>query len=91
MAQCVSTGAEYRTVYRITFSSINLASPTESVTTDDSLGEGRPMSSRANLTAAMIAAAITTVEANRSVARFCSSVAMARSFSLSQSPASSIP
>jgi hypothetical protein len=66
---------------RTIFSRIILASLTLSVTTKASLGDGPLMSSRANRTAAMIDAAITKVEANLSVMRFCSSIDFARSCS----------
>jgi hypothetical protein len=48
---------------------------------DVSRGEGRLMSSQASRTAAMIDAAITTVEAKRSSIRCCSSRAVARRIS----------
>ena len=64
--------------HRITLFKIVLASPTESAMTEVSLGDGRLMSSRANRTAAMMDAAIASVEANRSVIRRCSSFAFAR-------------
>jgi hypothetical protein len=66
---------------RTTLSKIILASVTLSFTTDVSLGDGLLMSSRARRTAAMIDAAITRVEANLSVMRFCSSIDFARSCS----------
>jgi hypothetical protein len=66
-------------LHRKTFSRMSLASPTESATTDASRGDGRLMSSRANRTAAIMAAAITRVEANRSVIHFCSSITLVRS------------
>jgi hypothetical protein len=57
-----------------------LASPTLSATTDVKRGDGLLMScSLASRTAAIIDAAITSVEANRSVMRFCSSIVLARS------------
>ena len=66
----------------MTFSRIILASAMLSVTTDVNRGDVLPMScSLARRTAAMIDAAITSVEANRSVMRFCSSIAFARSCS----------
>ena len=61
-------------------SSIILASLMLSVMTDVSLGDGPLMfSSLARRTAAMMDAAITEVEANLSVMRFCSSIAFVRS------------
>ena len=60
----------------------DLARPTLSATTEVKRGDGRLMSaSLASRTAAMIEAAITSVEANRSVIRFCSAIALARSCS----------
>jgi hypothetical protein len=61
--------SSFQNNYRITFSKIILASPTESAITDVSRGDGRLMSSCANRTAAMIDAAITSVDANLSVVR----------------------
>lgn len=53
-----------------------------SETTDVKRGDGLLMfGSRASRTAAMIDAAITSVEANRSVMRFCSAIALFRSCS----------
>ena len=53
-----------------------------SETTDVKRGDGLLMSgSLASRTAAMIDAAITSVEANRSVIRFCSAIALVRSCS----------
>jgi hypothetical protein len=53
-----------------------------SETTDVNRGDGLLMSgSLASRTAAMIDAAITSVEANRSVMRFCSIIALVRSCS----------
>lgn len=69
-------------VQRTTLSKIILASPTLSTMTEVNLGDGRLMSSRASRTAAMIDAAMTSVDANLS--RFCrsaSSLAMARRIS----------
>lgn len=60
--------------YRITFSKIILASPTQSAMRVESLGDDLEMfSSRASLTAAMIEAEITSVDANRSFIRRSSS------------------
>ena len=59
---------------------IILARPTLSAMTDVKRGDGLLMScSLASRTAAMIEAAITSVEANRSVMRLCSSIVLARS------------
>jgi hypothetical protein len=59
---------------------IILARPMLSAMTDVKRGDGLLMScSLASRTAAMIEAAITSVEANRSVMRLCSSIVLARS------------
>ena len=55
--------------YRLTLSRIIIARDTLSATTDVNLGDGRLMSSRASLTAAMMDAAITSVDANLFVMR----------------------
>lgn len=76
------TAATFAPAYRAIFSRIILASPMLSVTTDVKRGDGLLMSfSLASRIAAMIDAAITSVEANRSVIRFCSSIAFALSCS----------
>jgi hypothetical protein len=67
---------------RTSFSRIILASPMLSETTDVKRGDGLLMSgSLASRTAAIIDAAITSVEANRSVIHFCSAIALVRSCS----------
>ena len=68
-------GAHRSSDYLTILSKIILAKPTLSATTDVSLGDGLLMSSRARRTPAMMDAAITRVDANLSVMRFCSSIA----------------
>lgn len=74
--------------YLSTRSRIDLANCTLSLITDVNLGDGLLMSSRDNLTAAMMAAAMTTVDANLSCFRRSSS---SRAIALRISPMSAKP
>jgi hypothetical protein len=65
-------------IHRMTLSRIILARPTQLAVTTVSLGDGLLMSSRAGWTAAMIDAAITSIDANLSLSRRFPSQALAR-------------